>query len=118
MTDTRLTIIRGDDVNLGVTLKDGEGEVIDITGYTVYFTAKKKLSDPDSDAIIAKEVTDHEDPENGVTNIALSSTETDIEDDIYYWDIQLKDTDDLISSSAYGQMRVRKDVTIRTSESS
>jgi hypothetical protein len=47
-------ITRGDDATLTVTIRDTEGDPYPLAGKTLWFTAKKKLSDPDEVAVISK----------------------------------------------------------------
>jgi hypothetical protein len=47
-------IMRGNHETLVATIRDDEGELEDLTGKTLWFTAKRKLTDPDAAAIIAK----------------------------------------------------------------
>lgn len=44
---------------------------IDLTGATVYFTAKIDLADTDAEAIIDAKVTEHDDPEAGETSVPI-----------------------------------------------
>lgn len=107
-------IVKGDTVELKVTLTDSDGNAIDITGYTVYFTAKKNYSDSDSEAVITKEVTSHSDPSNGITKITLDSTETDVDARYYYYDIQSKDAAGNIQTPITGKFIVNPQSTERT----
>ena len=62
------------------------GEPIDITGYTIYLTLKRRRSDPDELAAIKKVIT----VENGVGGVAyieLNTIDTDIEPGSYYYQI-------------------------------
>ena len=111
-------IIQGDDHAIQVTFTDENGAVINITGYTVFFTMKKRPDEDadDSDAPIKKTVTSHSDPTNGETIIYLTSAETAVlEARRYVYDLQLKDLSDKINSTKYGVLEVIKDVTNRTS---
>lgn len=60
---------------------------IDITGSTVYFTAKTSLDD--SESVIQKTVTTHSNPSEGITSITLTSSDTNISAGEYYFDIQI-----------------------------
>lgn len=115
---TTLSLIRRDDVDLDVTFTDKDGEAIDITGCTVFFTLKKNRTDTDADAILQKEVTSHTIPLQGKTRISLDHDETDIAPRYYFFDVQVEDTDEKIISSAVGQVKITQDVTIRNNESS
>lgn len=55
---------------------DENGDAIDITGYTYYYTVKRNRNDSDANALILKEITTHTDPTNGVTQIELLSADT------------------------------------------
>ena len=111
-------IIQGDDSAIQVTFKDEDGVAINITGYTVYFTVKKKpdADEDDSTAVLKKEVTSHTDPTNGITNIEIAKADTeDVEPRRYFYDLQLKDGSGKISSSKYGVLEIIPDITNRTS---
>lgn len=105
-------IIRGDDASIDFTF-DG----VDLTGATVFFTAKSTISNSadDSDAVIEKEVTSHTDPTGGVTVIPLTSTDTNVTPGEYYYDIQIKAADGTITSIPVRKMEIFGDVTRRTS---
>lgn len=103
-------IIRGDDTSINFTVVG-----VDLTGATVYFTAKPTLSSDadDSEAVIEVVVTDHTDPTNGVTVIPLSHSDTDIDPGIYYYDIQVLTADNSVISIPARKLRVWGDVTRR-----
>ena len=110
-------LIQGDDEAITVTFKDEDGVAIDITGYTVFFTIKKRPDEDsdDSDAIFKATITSHTDPANGITTIDIPrDTMADIEARRYVYDLQLKDTSDKINSSKYGVLEVINDITNRT----
>jgi hypothetical protein len=110
-----ITVIRGDDVTLNVAFKDNDGNSIDITGYTVFFTVKDNLAtSDDAGALIAKTVTSHSLPSQGQTIINLSNTDTNLPEGIYHYDFQTKDIADKISSTERGVFAVNLDVTKRT----
>lgn len=113
---TKLTYIRGDDKEIPIAITDGDGEPVDITGWTVFLTVKKTLADADEDALIAKTVTDHTDPTAGLTAIAIDEEDTeDADAGRYYYDIQLKDSDGKIHSAPRADFVLNADVTLRTS---
>lgn len=114
MAMENLTIIRGDDINITLAFTDTDGDPVDLTGSTLFFTVKEKLSDVDDDAVIEKDVTSHTNPTGGVTVLALTSTDTDINAGSYYWDIQIKNEAGKIASSQKGLLKVLQDVTLRT----
>src|SRR3990167_866883 len=99
-------IIRRDDTDLELTFTDVDGNPIDLTGCTVFFTAKRRVKDVDDDAVISTELDEFEAPETGVCTIPLTDVETDITPGNYYYDVQLKDTSNKIASSVKGILRV------------
>lgn len=89
-----------------------DGEVKDITLWTVYFTVKAKMSDADADAKISYDVTSHSDPTNGKTIITLTSTDTDLVGS-YYYDIVAKDDSGNVYDMYNGRIRFTEIVTTR-----
>ena len=115
MSDTRrMDVIKRDDTDFELTFKDVDGNPIDITGATVFFTVKINKTDADDDAVITKEIDDFEEPETGVALLSLTKDDTDIPVKAYYFDVQLKDSQEKIMSSYAGRFIVLQDVTIRT----
>lgn len=106
-----LFIIRQDTASITLTLSG-----IDLTGATVFFTAKPTISNSadDSDATIEKTVTSHSDPENGETVIELTSSDTDVTPGKYYYDIQIKNADGSIVSIPVRILQIFGDITRRT----
>lgn len=107
-----ITLIRGDTSSISLTLTG-----IDLTGATVFFTAKAAIDNAvdDSAAAITVETTDHVDPANGVTSIPLSSSDTNVTPGEYYYDIQVKKADNSIISIPYRKLEIVADITRRTS---
>jgi len=89
---TELSIYEGEDKTWTVTIVDSAGDAIDITGYTFLFVVKTKIDDSDSDAVISKEITSHSDPTNGVTQIAIDSSDTANISGKYVYDYQWIDS--------------------------
>ncbi len=118
---TALEIFRGDTVNIDLTITDDDGSALDITGYKFYFTAKENDDDGDASALIKKDVTTHLTPDGGDGNstgqsrIILSSSDTDVVIGNHYYDIQMKDTSDNITTLTKDRFNVKQDVTTRVS---
>jgi len=106
-------ITRGD--NEPYTLEfTRNGEPEPITGWKIYFTMKKKLSQSDADANLKVDITEHDDPENGKTSIYLTNGQTDdLEPGDYFFDIQVKKADGIIKTILIGKVKVVADVTRR-----
>lgn len=111
-----LQFVRGDSPQITFELVDNDDQALNITDATVFFTVKKNICDADDDAIIAKTITDHTDPENGKTLIELTPEDTENLDPktVYVWDVQIKFSNGQILSPEYGQLKVTPDVTRRT----
>lgn len=109
----KITVFRGDTPPLKVTFKTPDGVAINLTGTTVFFTAKKKMNDSDEDALISKTNTFHYDAVNGITYFNLTTTDTATVGILYY-DIQYKATDGKITTLVKDILEIKADVTQRT----
>jgi hypothetical protein len=83
---------------------------VDITGWTIIFIVKNKLTDPDNDAIINKEITVHSEPTQGKSLIRLESTDTDITPKSYYYAVKFQDTESPVNKGVIirGRLTVEK----------
>lgn len=108
-------LVRGDSSSINFTLQG-----YDLTGATVYFTAKPTIAngdDEDATAVISTQVTEHTDPTNGITVIPLSATLTNVAPGTYFYDIQIKMASGTIISIPVRVLKVFGDITRRTSSS-
>jgi len=85
-----MTFTKGDTYIFNVTVKDSDGVVFDLTGYTMMFTVKDTLTKLDSEAQISKSATISA-PATGVGSFELSPTDTDIDVGTYHYDVQISD---------------------------
>ncbi len=109
----KIKFYRGDTVNINLTFTG-----VDLTGATVYFTAKSEVDNvsDDSSAVVKKSTTTHTDPTNGKTTIKLDPSDTTtITPDNYLYDIQLKTSAGDITTTEVGKLEVLGDITRRTS---
>lgn len=108
-------VIRGDSHTINLTISNA-GTAVDITGYTVYFTVNSSSApSDDSTASIQKDVTTHTDPTLGQTTITLEPADTaSLTPGTYWYDIQLKDASDNITSFAKDKFILISDITRRT----
>ena len=107
---------RGDNKSYTLAFTDSDNNAIDITGWKIFFTIKQHLSQSDSEANLKEDVTDHDDPTNGLSSIHLSNGQTDLlEPGDYFSDIQVKKTDGTILTIMAEKLRVLADVTRRES---
>lgn len=87
---TNYSKFSGDDVTLNLAFKDGSGVAINITGYIVYFKVKRNKYDADGSAVINKAISTHTNPTLGLTQIAITDTETSALKGSYYYSMQYK----------------------------
>ena len=109
----KISFYRGDTVVLNFAFAN-----TDLTGATVYFTAKTAVDNDlsDSSAVAQETVTDHTDPTNGITQITLEPVQTTVIDPGKYgYDIQLKTADGIVSTVEVGEVIVKGDYTRRSS---
>ncbi len=104
-----IKITRKDTMIYVLYFKD-DGIAKDITGWTVYFTAKEKMDDPDTSAVISKEITSHTNPTIGKTQIDLESTDTDLPVGSYYYSIDVLTDEDQEKVIISGRMTITKRV--------
>lgn len=113
MASHKLLTFRGDDFALGLNFTEN-GSPINITGWTIFFTIKRNLTDSDAAAVIAKTITSFPDAVNGEAVITLDDTETDDLQGDYYYDVQMKKPVGLIKTIVKSIIRFEDDVTLRT----
>lgn len=107
-----LTFYRGDDNTITLKFMDGDTPK-DITGWTIFFTLKKKIDDSDDDAVLKKDITSHTNAAQGETEIPLLDTNTNDLAGIYHYDIQSKDDSGIIKTVIKGEINFIKDITRR-----
>lgn len=115
MTDLRVQ--RGDSIKLALgPIHDAQGNVQNITGATIRFTAKAKLADPDNAAVISGSTpgtitipvgTDG----RAYVNIPGSATSGFTRDRVLHWDVQLFSGGDTVTIDS-GLLYVKRDVTL------
>ena len=108
---------RGTDAVYDITVTDDNGNPVDITGATIFFTVKYKsdTDETDSQALIAKTVTTHIDPVNGVTSFTISKTDSNIFYGSYRFDMQYKNAIGSKSGSNVGIFNIVDVITNRDS---
>ena len=113
-----IKIIKRDTANIPVVIKHN-WVPLDITWYTVFFTAKLSgdigKSDPtDLNAAIKKNYTVFSDPTLWELFLSLTSSDTDVTPADYIGEIQLKTTTGSLVSTQQFSFKVLPDVTQRT----
>jgi len=114
MNSNAFELIRGDSANISITVTDDNGDGIDLTGYDVWFTAKRSPRDIDNNAVLTKKVSDGD--SEGRVDIDFTPEETnELKPRSYFWDIQLE-KDGQVLSTKLQLFRVVADITRRTDE--
>jgi hypothetical protein len=106
-------IMQGDDYTKQISVTE-DNLPKDITGWELWVTVKKDMSDADSDAVIQKHVTSHDDPSGGITSFTFTPSDTSALSGNYYYDIQLKTDSGETATPLYGTMYFREDITEAT----
>lgn len=106
--------VKGDTFPISIQIVNDQDEPVDLTGSTVFFTVKRRLPDPDTQALISKTITSHTDPTEGFTEISLTENDTDLVGEFDY-DIKVKDSTGIIFSVFKDKILFIDHVTIRTS---
>lgn len=113
MDNFAFEIIRGDDATITVRVLDDSNEPIDLTDYSIFFTAKKSAYDSDNDSVLSKEVPGDADGEVEVNFTAIETGS--LKPRSYWWDIQLE-KEGIVTSTRRQLFRVTGDITRRTNE--
>ena len=112
----QLTFIRGDTVDRSISFKDQNQDPIDISGWVIYFTIKKNRKDSDDNAIYKQDITSHIDPTEGTTRLFIADSITeDWPIGSWYYDLQVKKSDDTIRTVLLNSCEIIEDITRRTS---
>lgn len=111
MEEQTLTIFRRDYKTFTVTVRDGSGAIVNLTGYDARFTAKLKATDTDAQAKIGPIAGTIAAPATGVISFALISTDTNIPAGTYFFDVQISKTTD-VKTVAYGKLIIVQDITV------
>lgn len=109
-------IYRGDTVTRQLTFQNEDGTPMDITGATVFFTAKTAADDDVTDsAAIKKDITSHDNAVAGLSTLILTPAETTVTPGKYTYDFQLKTASGNIITYSGGKIEILADITRRTS---
>ena len=86
-----MTIVRNDTKNFYVMVEDENGDPFNLTNYTAVFTARSSYSEAnpaiESDGVISA-------PATGRIDFELTPTDTDVNEGVYKYDIQIDISDD------------------------
>jgi hypothetical protein len=105
----KITLVRGATEYLTEVIQDMDGQPLDLTGSTVYFTVKTDEWDedsPDAGALIKKNISDFNNPKSGEVEIKLLPTDTYVTPGEYYYDVRVKDTAGDVALADDGQCTI------------
>lgn len=111
----KISIIRQDDIERTIYVKNKDGSPYNLTDCSIFFTVKKDsdLTDTnDDDAVIKKSVAIIN-AVNGEAKLSLTTIDTDIDADNYYYDFQIVDSQGKITSCMKDNFEVVQDVSKR-----
>jgi len=111
----RLSLVRGDSANYGITFKQADGSLYNIKNWVVFFTVKTNRDLPDSQASLQIIVGTHGDTTSGTsgsTNIpVLPSHTTDLTPGEYDFDIQVCTASSANYTVLRGKLDLEYDIT-------
>lgn len=113
LEQTNLTIKKNDSWSRTLYFEDEDGNDLDITGWTVFFTAKANINDADSAAKISKTITTFTSPTTGEVELELTTTDTNQVVGNYFFDIQIKTNLNEIITVLEGIITITQDITQR-----
>ena len=113
------SMFRGDSLPLPVWVaKDYDGTVLDLTGASIWFTAKVRASLPDNDPLAFQQSTATSgvqiiNPTAGQYRITIEPTKTAslADDTAFFWDVQVRTASGKTVTVAYGTLNVVADYT-------
>ena len=101
------SITKGDTVPCHFTVKDYTGTAVDLTGATTIFTVKKKSGDSNTKALFQKTWSVHTTPVSGITDITLTSDDTNRQPGSYFWQLQVTGSSGAISTCDMGEFIIK-----------
>lgn len=113
----KIKIIRGDTRTITATMKDSNGDAIDLTGGTLMLTVNSSASpSDDTGAAVEKDITSFDNPTTGIQDITLTSADTNsLTPGTYYYDIQFVSSAGVVTSIAQDKFIITADISRRTS---
>lgn len=107
-----LSIRSGDTPTWELTLTR-DGELVNLGGADIYFTAKRRVADTDVNAVFQKIVGDGITVTGtGTADITLDAADTASLDGLFHWDIQVSESDGTVTTVLAGRLLVKADVTL------
>lgn len=104
-------LVRGDDWTIKLTVTQ-DGSVVDITGYTYYFTLKSDIDAADPGDLQVTATSSGADAAAGIVYINVTDTQTNnLDPRNYNYDVQQIDDTGSVQTLLLGKVKVVKDVT-------
>lgn len=108
-------LVRGDDWTIKLVVTQNNS-VVNITGYTFYFTLKDNIDSADPGNLQVTATSGSPDAAQGIVYINVSSAlTTNLTPQTYNYDVQQIDTSNNVQTLLIGKVKVVKDVTRSTS---
>lgn len=120
---TTLILRPNDDLVYTASVTDENDDAYDLTGATLWFTAKRRRTDADDDAIVklywvsggANSGISVSDAATGVATVRMTPSQTaDFVQAAHFWDLQLADSGGTVRTVDSGILMVMPAVTTRT----
>lgn len=113
MLNGTLTLVRGDDQDVGVTVTNSDGSAYNLSGCALIFTARQ--TNWSSPVILQKTTTGHIAAESGLSQISFASGDTiGINDLQHYYDIKLRSAVPTITTLINGPFYIVPTITSST----
>lgn len=112
-----LTIVKGDTLELEISVRDNSNAPFSLQGAKIFFTVKPNPDLPDEQAVIQIIQTEHVYPDRGISLIVIPASQTAnlSSKQMYYYDVRLV-KNDKVYTLAYGVIKVIKSITTRIVE--
>lgn len=108
-------MVSGNSKAIQLIFKDpSTGNRIDITGYKIFMTIKKRIDMEDTDEGVVAKTLDPTDPTNGIADVVISFADTEDLEGKYYYDITYLSPEGDRKTPLIGTMSFIKNVTKRT----
>lgn len=110
------SIIRGDSKFYLFRFKKQDGSPVDISGWTIFYTLKRRIDDSDDNAVVKMQLTTHTAADQGESLLIIPASVTDLlEPGVrYYCDFQIMPRSGFVFSIRPTRVGVVADITRRT----
>lgn len=106
-----ISLFRGDTDEITVTVVDGNGDVFNLTNFTMKLTVKNNATDNDTDAVIGPLTATISTPTSGIGVISISTTNSNISQGKYVYDVQINNGTSVVKTVIKSTFEIKEDVT-------